>query len=198
MKYAEPILKLIDSFTRLPGVGQKTASRLALFILNSKGGFVEEFAANLLEVKKKVRLCKECMSFAESDICKICDDDSRDKSLVCVVSDFRDMAAIEESGTFKGVYHILHGSLAPLKGIGPHDIKLDELISRIQHSEIDEIIIATGFDSEGESTAAYIGQLLNESVVTVSRIASGVPIGSFIEYMDKETLSRALKGRREL
>lgn len=198
MKYAEPILRLIDALTRLPGVGNKTASRLALYILNAKRSYVEEFAEALLEVKDKVRLCSECMSFSESDLCKVCSDHSRHPETVCVVSDFRDMAAIEASGSYRGRYHILHGLLAPLKGVGPDDIKLGELMNRVNNSNIEEIIIATSFDSEGESTAAYLGDMLKDSSVKITRIASGVPVGSFIEYMDKETLSRALDGRKEI
>lgn len=197
MKYAEPILRLIDSLTKLPGVGNKTASRLALYILNSKRSFVEEFVEALIEVKDKVRLCSECMSFSETDLCKVCSDDNRDPETVCVVSDFRDMAAIEASGRYKGRYHILHGLLAPLKGVGPDDIKLGELMNRVNNSTIEEIIIATSFDSEGESTAAYLSDMLKDRQIKVTRIASGVPVGSFIEYMDKETLSRALDGRKE-
>jgi len=198
MQYAEPIDRLIKAFTRLPGIGEKTAARLALYILNSKREYVDEFAASLFGVKEKVALCSECMTFSEKDPCRICADSMRDASTVCVVSDYKDMMALEAMGAYKGRYHILHGNMAPLKGIGPGEIRIKELSGRVGAGGIKEVILATGFDSEGDATALYIARLLKPSGVKLTRIASGVPVGSFVEYMDGATLGRAMDGRREV
>ncbi|HHL39596.1 MAG TPA: recombination protein RecR [Deltaproteobacteria bacterium] len=198
MEYAGPIRRLIDSFARLPGIGEKTASRLALYVLNADKGYVDEFVASLLEVRDGVGLCSECMTFSERDPCAICGDARRDGSTLCVVGDYKDMVAIESGGAYRGRYHILHGTLSPLKGIGPGEIRLAELVRRVERGGVAEVIVATGFDSEGEATAVYITDLLKPYGVKTTRIASGVPMGSFIEYMDSSTLSRAMEGRREL
>ncbi|MBI5887600.1 MAG: recombination protein RecR [Deltaproteobacteria bacterium] len=198
MQYAEPIDRLIKAFTRLPGIGEKTAARLALYILNSKREYVDEFAASLLGVKENVELCSECLAFSEKDPCRICTDSGRDASIVCVVSDYKDMMALEAMGAYKGRYHILHGNMAPLKGIGPGEIRIKELSSRIQAGGIKEVILATGFDSEGDATSMYIARLLKPAGVRLTRIASGVPVGSFVEYMDGATLGRAMDGRKEV
>ncbi len=198
MQYAEPISRLIKSFARLPGIGEKTASRLALFILNSKREYVEELVRNLVDVKDGVALCSECMSFSEKDPCTICSDPSRDPSTICVVGDYKDMVVIEDSGGYRGRYHILHGVLAPLKGVGPEELRIGELIKRLENGTVKEVILATGFDSEGEATATYLSKLLKPFNVRLTRIASGVPVGSYIEYMDCATLGRAMEGRREI
>ncbi|MBI5492772.1 MAG: recombination protein RecR [Deltaproteobacteria bacterium] len=198
MRYAEPINNLIKAITRLPGIGEKTATRLALFILNSKEGYVEELSNCLKAVKEKVALCSECMTFSDADPCGICNDPGRDPSAVCVVSDYRDMMALESMGGYKGRYHILHGSLAPLKGIGPDELRIDELIRRVEAGAVREVILATGFDSEGEATSAYLARLLKPYGLKLTRIASGIPVGSFIEYMDGATLGRAMEGRKEV
>ncbi len=198
MQYAEPISRLIKVFSRLPGIGEKTATRLALYILNSDEGYVREFAESLVNVKTGVRLCRECMSFAEDEVCGICSDGTRDGSMICVVGDYRDMMAIEGSGGYRGRYHVLHGNLAPLKGIGPDDIRIKELLRRVETNSIKEIILATGFDSEGEATAIYLLKLLKPYNLRLTRIASGVPVGSYIEYMDTATLQRAMAGRKEI
>lgn len=215
MQYAEPIQRLIKALSRLPGIGGKTATRLALFVLNSDKAYADELAGSLTGVKEKVGICSRCMTFSDADPCPICNDESRDRSTVCVVGDYKDMAAIEAAGTYRGVYHILHGLLAPLKGIGPEEIRLGELLERVgqkvgQKVGIDsgngeggggalkEVILATGFDGEGEATAAYIMELLKPSGIKLTRIASGVPMGSHIEYMDQATLGAAMDGRREV
>ncbi|MBI5561867.1 MAG: recombination protein RecR [Deltaproteobacteria bacterium] len=199
MQYAEPITKLIKAFSRLPGIGEKTAARLALFVLNSRKEYAEEFAASLMAVKEKVSLCSECMTFSDVDPCPICSDPARDAGAVCVVSDFKDMAAIESMAGYRGRYHILHGSLAPLKGIGPDEIRIRELVSRVGTGRVREVILATGFDAEGDATATYIAGLLKGAAnVSITRIASGVPVGGAVEYMDGATLGRAMDGRRTL
>ena len=232
MQYAEPITRLIKSLARLPGIGEKSASRLAMFVLNSRAGYAEELSSAILGVKNNVKLCSVCMGFSENDPCSICSDPARDPSTVCVVGDYKDMVALEASngggppggpvGPYTGRYHILHGLLAPLKGIGPDDIRLKELIARVKAKGVREVIVATAFDGEGEATAHYISRALNadgngdlgndnandnnkdngkdngKARVKLTRIASGVPAGGSIEYMDPTTLSRAMNGRKEL
>ncbi len=198
MQYAQPIDRLIKAFSRLPGIGEKTAARLALYILNSKREYVDEFAASLLNVKDKVDLCSECMAFSEKDPCRICADALRDASMVCVVSDYKDMMAIETMGAYRGRYHVLHGNMAPLKGIGPDEIRIKELLKRVEGGAVKEVILATGFDSEGEATSMYIARLLKPAGLKLTRIASGVPVGSYVEYMDSATLGRAMEGRKEV
>lgn len=198
MQYAEPIDRLIKAIAKLPGIGEKTATRLALYVLNSKREYVDELAACLLGVKEKVALCSECMTFSDTDPCVICNDTGRDASTVCVVSDYKDMMALEGMGGYKGRYHILHGNLAPLKGIGPDELRIRELLSRVERSGIKEVILATSFDSEGEATSVYLSKLLKPFNMKLTRIASGIPVGSFIEYMDGATLGRAMEGRRDI
>jgi len=198
MQYAEPIDRLIKAITRLPGIGEKTATRLALYILNAKREYVGELAESLLGVKEKVSLCSSCMTFSESDPCPICTDPGRDARTVCVVSDYKDMTALESMGAYKGTYHILHGSLAPLKGVGPDDLKIRELVERVESKGVTEVILATGFDSEGEATSAYLARLLKSCGARLTRLASGIPVGSYVEYMDGATLGRAMEGRREV
>ena len=198
MRYAEPIERLVKALSRLPGIGEKTATRLALYILNSSREYVDELAKDLLEVKGKVKLCSGCMGFTEKDPCRICGDFRRDPATICVVSDFKDMMAIEEAGGYPGRYHVLHGSLAPLKGIGPDELRIKELIGRVERDEIKEVVLATGFDAEGETTSTYLAKLLRPYGMRLTRLASGVPVGSYIEYMDGATLGRAMDGRREI
>lgn len=198
MQYAEPIDNLIKAIARLPGIGEKTATRLALFILNSKKEYVQELASSIMGVKEKVSLCSSCMGFSDADQCVVCSDASRDAGVICVVSDYKDMMALEAMGGYKGVYHILHGNLAPLKGVGPEELRIKELIARAEAGSVSEVILATGFDSEGEATSAYLGKLLKPFNLKITRLASGVPVGSYIEYMDGATLGRALDGRKEV
>ncbi|MBI5970928.1 MAG: recombination protein RecR [Deltaproteobacteria bacterium] len=196
MRYAEPIDRLIKAFTRLPGIGEKSATRLALFVLNSGRDYATELASSVITVKDKVSLCPVCMTFSDSNPCAICSDAGRDQAVVCVVSDYKDMMALEAMGGYRGAYHILHGSLAPLKGVGPDDLKIKELIRRLGQGGIKEVILATGFDAEGSVTAMYVAGLVKPFGVIVTRIASGVPAGSFVEYMDGATLGSAMEGRR--
>lgn len=198
MQYVEPISRLIKAFARLPGIGEKTAGRLALYVLNVDKSYAGELAESLMGVKENISLCTSCMGFSDIDPCALCSDTSRDSDLVCVVSDFKDMAALEATGHFTGLYHILHGNLAPLKGVGPDEIRIKELVSRIKAGGITEIILATGFDVEGDSTANYLMKILKPYGVKITRIASGVPVGSYIEYMDPSTLDRAMNARKEV
>lgn len=199
MRYAEPITRLINALSRLPGIGEKSATRMALYVLNAReDGYVDELAGALEDVKDKVRLCSVCYTFSERDPCRVCSDPARDQSTVCVVSDFKDMMALEATGEYRGAYHVLHGSLSPLKGVGPEDIRIGELVRRMEAGNVDEVILATGFDPEGEATSAYIATLARPLGPRVTRLASGLPMGGFVEYMDGATLGRALEGRREL
>jgi recombination protein RecR len=196
MLYAEPIDRLIKAFSRLPGIGEKTAARLALYILNAKGDYVDELVASLSDISHKVALCSSCMSFSSVDPCRICADELRDAATVCVVSDYKDMMALEAAGGYSGRYHVLHGNLAPLKGVGPDELRIKELLERVGANGVEEVILATGFDAEGEATSTYIAGLLKPYHVKLTRIASGVPVGSYVEYMDSVTLSRAMDGRK--
>jgi recombination protein RecR len=198
MRYAEPISRLIKAFSKLPGIGGKTASRLALFVMNSDREYVEELSGSLVGVKDKVGLCSECSSFSEKDPCSICSDRTRDAGTVCVVGDYKDMVALEAVGSYRGRYHILHGLLAPLKGIGPDEIRIKELVGRVERKGVKEVILATSFDAEGEATAMYLMKTLKPYGLKLTRIASGVPVGCYIEYMDCATLGRALEGRKEI
>ncbi len=198
MRYAGPIDRLIKGFSGLPGIGEKSATRLALFILNSREGFAEELASSILEVRERLTLCAGCMAFSDTDPCAICSDEARNAETVCVVSDFKDMMALEDAGQYRGRYHVLHGNLAPLKGIGPDDLRIGELLERVRRGTVREVVLATGFDSEGEATAIYLTRLLKPLGLKVTRLASGVPVGSYIEFMDRATLGRAMDGRREV
>lgn len=198
MQYAEPITNLIRAITRLPGIGEKSATRIALFILNADREYVASLADTIATVKEKVSLCSVCMTFSDTDPCRICDDVGRDRDLICVVSDYKDMTAIESMGGYKGTYHILHGNLAPLKGVGPDELRIKELLARVGSGSVREVILATGFDAEGEATSVYLSKLLKPSGVRTTRLASGIPAGGYVEFMDGATLGRALDGRREL
>jgi len=198
MQYAEPINNLIRAISRLPGIGEKSATRLALFVLNADREYVATLADAIATVKEKVSLCSVCMTFSDTDPCRICNDAGRDADTVCVVSDYKDMTALESMGAYRGTYHILHGNLAPLKGVGPDEIRLKELVRRVESGNVREVILATGFDSEGEATASYISKFTNAPGVRITRLASGIPVGSFVEFMDGATLGRALDGRREV
>ncbi|MFQ5479988.1 MAG: recombination mediator RecR [Thermodesulfobacteriota bacterium] len=198
MRYAGPIERLIKGFSGLPGIGEKSATRLALFVLNSKKGYAEELAAGILDVRENLILCERCMAFSAISPCEICSDEGRSSDTICVVSDFKDMMALEAAGDYRGRYHVLHGNLSPLKSIGPEDLRMKELFIRVRDEGVKEVVLATGFDSEGEATSMYLARLLKPCGVTVTRLASGVPMGSYIEFMDRATLGRALAGRREV
>jgi len=195
MHYPLSILNLIKNLAKLPGVGEKTAERLAMHILRSPLKEAEQLAASILDIRQKVRICSLCFALSETETCHICRDPSRNTSLMCVVEQPADMVAIEKSGSFKGLYHILSGVLSPMNGVGPDNIRIRELIERTREGKIKEIILATGTNVEGEATASYIAQCLVKYPVKVTRIASGVPIGGDLKYVDQVTLRRAMETR---
>ena len=196
--YSGPINKLISELSTLPGIGEKSAGRLAFHLINMPQARVERLANTIVEAKKTVRYCKECYTLTDSDICPVCANENRDHSTIMVVENVRDLAAYEKTGKYNGVYHVLHGAISPMIGIGPADIKLKELIERLKEHDISEVIIATNSSLEGETTAMYISKLIKPSGVKVTRIASGVPVGGDLEYIDEITLARALDGRTEI
>ena len=189
---------LADQFARLPGIGGKTAQRLAFHVLELPLEDAEEFAQAILDAKKQVHTCPECQNLTDRALCPICDDDLRDKSLICVVAEPKDVIAMERSREFRGVYHVLHGVISPLNHVTQDDIKVRELLLRVGRGEVREVIMATNPDTEGEATAMYISRLLRPMEVKVTRLAYGVPVGSQLEYADEVTLSRALEGRQEI
>ena len=195
--YSPSIEKLIESFERLPSIGHKTAARLAFHILNASEEETNEFIASIQNAKKNLKYCSKCYNISDTDPCTICENPKRDKNTICVVEDVRDIIAIERTHEYKGVYHVLHGSISPMNGIGPDDIKIKELLARIT-PETKEVILATNPRVEGEATAMYISKLLRPLGVITTRIAHGIPIGGDLEYTDEITLSKALEGRRKL
>lgn len=199
MQYPEPIAKLIDSFTKLPGIGIKTATRLAFHVINMPEDDVTSFAQALISAKRDLRFCTICGNLTEADPCMICTDTTRDQTTVLVVADVKDLMAIENAGEYRGLYHVLHGVLSPLAGVGPDDINIDSLVTRLQrHEEIQEIIVATNANAEGEATAMYLSRLLKPAGIKVSRLATGLSVGSDIDYADEITLIKAVEGRTEL
>lgn len=195
--YSSHISKLIEEFSRLPGIGAKSAQRLAFYIVNRPLEEVQGLANAIVDAKTHVRYCRQCFTLTDSELCPICSNPKRDASTIMVVENTRDLAAYEKTGKYNGVYHVLHGAISPMLGIGPNDIKLKELIQRLQ-GDVKEVIIATNSSLEGETTAMYISKLIKPSGIKVSRIASGVPVGGDLEYIDQVTLLRALEGRVEL
>ena len=189
---------LADQFARLPGIGGKTAQRLAFHVLSLPLEEAQEFAEAILEAKNTVRSCPCCQNLTDRELCPICDDDTRDHSLICVVAEPRDVIAMERSREFRGVYHVLHGVISPLNHVTQDDIRIKELLARVAGGDVREIIMATNPDTEGEATAMYISRLLRPMEVRVTRLAYGIPVGSQLEYADEVTLSRALEGRREI
>lgn len=198
MQYPEPIAKLMESFMKLPGIGPKTAVRLAFFVLEMNEDDVFDFSQSLVHVKRDLVYCSFCHNITDKDPCAICEDDSRDQSVICVVQDPKDVMAMEKMKDYQGLYHVLHGAISPMDGIGPEDIKVPELIKRLQSDTVQELILATNPNIEGEATAAYIARLVKPVGIKISRIAHGLPVGGDLEYADEVTLSRALEGRREL
>ncbi len=194
--FIEPIGKLINKFTRLPGVGTKTAQRYAYKIINMTEEEVEEFAECLLDAKRKVRYCKICGDFTDKEVCDICA--NRDHSVICVVKEPKDVFAMEKAREFKGVYHVLHGVISPMEGVTPDDIRIKELLARISEGGVKEIIMATNPDVEGEATAMYISSLVKPFGIKVTRLAHGIPVGGELEYADEITISRALTDRKEI
>lgn len=195
--YSRQISKLIEELSSLPGIGNKSAQRLAFHILNMPMERVEQLSGTILEAKKNVRYCKTCYTLTDDEECPICRNAGRDHKTIMVVENARDLAAYEKTGQYEGVYHVLHGAISPMLGIGPNDIKLKELMQRLQ-GDVEEVIIATNSSLEGETTAMYISKLIKPTGIRVSRIASGVPVGGDLEYIDEVTLLRALEGRVEL
>lgn len=196
--YTGPINNLIGELSMLPGIGEKSAARLAFHLINMPEPKVERLANTILEAKQRVRYCKECYTLTDSEVCPVCANERRDHSTVMVVENSRDLAAYEKTGKYNGVYHVLHGAISPMLGIGPMDIKLKELTQRLQDDTIQEVIIATNSSLEGETTAMYISKLIKPAGIKVTRIASGVPVGGDLECIDEVTLLRALEGRIEL
>lgn len=193
--YPSSILKLIKSLSRLPGIGEKTAERLAMHILRAPRREAEQLSSSIVEVKDKIRLCSICFGLSDTDICNICSNRTRTSSILCVVEQPADMVAIEKSGSFTGLYHILEGVLSPMDGIGPDNIRIKELISRISQGEIKEVVLATSTNVEGEATATYIAERIENYRIKVTRIASGVPIGGDLKYVDQVTLKKAMETR---
>lgn len=196
--HAQPITRLIEELTRLPGIGAKTASRLAMHILRSSREDAENLAQAILEVKEKIRLCSLCFNLTEQDPCRICQDPKRDGEIICVVSGPEDLMAVEKSGSFRGLYHVLHGVLSPLEGVTPQDLRIGELLSRLQGGKVKEVILATNPSVEGEATAQYLSQIIKPLGVRVTRIARGVPMGGDLQYIDQVTLSKSLENRSPL
>lgn len=195
--YSGYINKLIDELSGLPGIGAKSAQRLAFHLINMPQDKVKRLAKSILDAKENVRYCSECYTLTDQETCPICANQKRDHSTIMVVENSRDLAAYEKTGKYEGVYHVLHGAISPMLGIGPGDIKLKELIGRLE-GDVSEVIIATNSSLEGETTAMYIGKLIKPTGIKVTRIASGVPVGGDLEYIDEVTLLRALEGRTEL
>lgn len=196
--YTKVLEDLINEFKKLPGVGPKTAERFAFYVLKAQKGDVKALSDALIKVKETIGNCKVCNNLSESQVCSICVDPKRERSQVCIVEDPKDVMSLERSGGYKGLYHVLLGVLSPLDGVGPSELKIDALVERAKKGNIKEAIIATGSDTEGETTALYLTQLLKPLGIKITRIAYGIPVGSSIEYSDQATLAKAMEGRREL
>jgi recombination protein RecR len=196
--YTPTVEDLIDKLAKLPGIGKKTAVRLALYILRSSQDDAQALARSILRVKERIGLCRTCFNIAEGDMCTICRNPQRDSSLLCIVEEPSDLMAIESTGIFKGLYHVLHGAIAPLDGVGPQELKIAELLERLQQGGVKEVIIATNQTVEGDATALYLAKTIKSLGITVTRIAQGIPAGGDIEYVDSKTMTRSLEGRREV
>ena len=193
-----PLQNLIDQFERMQGIGHKTAQRMAFYVLGLSDGEAEEFAKAITDAHTKIKQCRVCCDLADEELCPICKADNRDKSIICVVEDPRDVAAIERTHEYKGLYHVLHGVISPMDNIGPDQIRIKELVSRLGSGEVEEVIMATNPTVEGEATAMYISRLLKPMGITVSRLAYGVPVGADLEYADEVTLFKALENRNDM
>ncbi|MFZ3062770.1 MAG: recombination mediator RecR [Actinomycetota bacterium] len=196
--YATPVANLIEELSKLPGIGPKSAQRLAFYLLKIKSEEAKSLADAIVCVKDKVRFCPVCWNVTDEDLCEFCKDEKRDSSIVCVVEEPRDIVAIEKTGEFKGGYHVLGGAISPIDGIGPEDLRIKELLGRLNDGRIKEIVLATNPNIEGEATAMYLAKLIRPLEVRVTRLASGLPVGGDLEYADEVTLGSALKGRREM
>jgi len=196
--YAEPIARLLEELERLPGVGPKSAQRLAFHILKGDDATAQRLADAIVEVKRRIHFCRQCFNFSAEDLCEYCRDPRRDASSICVVEEPRDVVAIERTGEFRGLYHVLQGAISPMDGIGPEQLRVRELIDRLGDGAVTEVVIATNPNVEGETTALYLARLIKPLGVKVTRIASGLPVGGDLEYADEVTLGRALEARREM
>lgn len=196
--YSTSMAQLIEQFAKLPGIGRKTAQRLAFYIIGMSNRDVHSLAEAIVNAKKGVRYCKVCTNLTDREICNICSDKRRDSMVICVVEDPRDVVAMEKTKEFRGYYHVLHGAISPLEGIGPEDIRIKELLTRLANQSVEEVILATNPNVEGEATAMYISKLLKPMGFKVTRIAHGIPVGGDLEYADEITLAKALEGRREM
>lgn len=193
-----PLNELINQFEKLPGIGKKTAQRLAFFMLSQPAEASQRFAEALINAKQKIRFCKCCQSFTDEEICSVCKDTERDRTVICVVEEAKDVMVFERTREYRGLYHVLHGAISPLDGIGPDQLKIKELMSRLSDPEIKEIILATNLTVEGEATASYISRLAKPLGIKTTRLAYGIPVGGDLEYADEKTLLRALEGRNEI
>ena len=198
MTPSDPIERLIDAFSRLPGIGPKTAARLTYYLLRAPEDVTLELADALRDSKARVHYCRRCFNVAEGELCAICSDPGRDQRVICVVEEPLDVVALERSGAFRGVYHVLHGAINPLENVGPENLRINELVARVQSEDVAEVILATNPNMEGEATAMYIARLLRPYGVRVTRLAHGLPVGGDLEYADQHTLARALEGRHPL
>ncbi len=198
MYYAAPVARLIGELTKLPGIGPKTAQRLAFHIIRTSREDAQNLSEAIAEVKDKIIYCSTCFNITDQDPCRLCSDQSRDRSIICVVEEPKDVVALERTRDFKGMYHVLQGAISPMEGVGPDDIRLKELLPRLQDGSVKEVILATDPNVEGEATAMYVARLVKPLGVKVTRIAHGLPVGGDLEYVDEVTLSRALEGRREM
>ncbi len=196
--YSPSIEKLIQSFEKLPSIGNKTAARLAFYILNASEEETNDFISSIVNAKKNLKYCSKCYNISDTDPCPICSNPKRDQSEICVVEDVRDIVAMEKTHEFRGVYHVLHGSISPMNGVGPDDIKIKELLTRLMDGQVKEVILATNPRVEGEATAMYLSKLIKPLGIKVTRIAHGIPVGGDLEYTDEITLTKALEGRREI
>lgn len=196
--YAPPIARLIEELAHLPGVGRKTAQRLAMHIVTGREDLAVSLSEAIIEAKKKIKFCSSCFNLTEADPCPICSDPRRDNSTICIVEAPKDVIAMERTKEYHGLYHVLHGAISPMDGIGPEDIRLRELILRLQESDVEEIILATNPTIEGEATSMYISRLVKPTGIKVTRLAHGIPVGGDLEFADEVTLTKALEGRSEL
>lgn len=194
----DPLNRLVAQLAKLPGIGEKTAQRLAFFILRAPAEYAEELAASIRDVKANVHLCQRCFSLTEHELCGFCRDERRDERVLCVVEGVADLMAVERTREFKGRYHVLHGVLSPLEGVGPDQLRIKELLTRLNDAKVEEVIVATNPDVEGEATALYLTRLLRPIGIRVTRLAQGLPMGGDLEFADQATLARALAGRRDL
>jgi recombination protein RecR len=198
MRYAPPIARLLEELQRLPGVGPKSAQRIAYWLLTAESADAQRLADSITEVKRTIHFCSVCFNFAEGDLCEVCADASRDRTKICVVEEPRDLVALDRTGEFRGTYHVLQGAISPIDGIGPDRLRVRELIDRLASGEVTEVVIATNPNVEGETTALYLARLIKPLGIKVTRIASGLPVGGDLEYADEVTLGRALEARREM